>query len=106
MANRKGGDRRRARSKITKHFKSRGKFSIKNYLKTFNVGDSVQLMINPDVQKGAFPTRFHGKHGVVTQKEGNVCYVEIKDVKRKKTFIVHPTHLKKMQVQKNDSTKI
>lgn len=96
MANRKGGDRRRSRSKMTKHSNARGKFSIRSYLKTFKIGDKVQLIINPDVQKGTFPIRFHGKQGTVVAQQGKSYFVEVRDQAKKKKYLAHPTHLKRL----------
>ncbi len=94
--NRKGGPRRKTRSKLRKNTGEKGKFSIRRYFQTFKAGDKVQLVADSAFQKGIFHLRFHGKKGVITEKQGKSYYVAIKDKNKAKSFIVHPIHLRKL----------
>jgi len=95
MVTRIGRARRKTRQKMTKSPQKRGKFSLRNYLQEFNVGDKVILKLEPAIQKGMYFPRFHGKEGTVTSKQGRCYQITIKDIKKEKTVIVHPVHLKK-----------
>ncbi len=95
--NRKGGSRRKTRQKMTQEKSKKGKINIKQLLKTFKVGDKVQLVANPTQQKkGLFNLRFHGKHGVIKAKQGKAYQVTIKDHTKEKVMIAHSVHLKKI----------
>lgn len=95
MAQRIGGNRRKSRSKMKKNIRTKGKVSIRKYFQKFKEGDKVQLKAEPAVQKGLYFLRFHGKIGNVKGKQGKCYQVEIKDGKKSKTIIVHPTHLQR-----------
>ena len=94
MVKRIGGFRRKTRFKFQKDVRSKGKVSISKILQTFEIGQKVQLVAEPAIQKGLYFPRFHGKHGIVIGKRGNAYLVEIKDFNKKKTIIVAPVHLK------------
>ena len=94
MVKRIGGFRRKTRFKLQKDKRRRGKVSISKVLQEFEIGQKVQLVAEPSIQKGLYFPRFHGKHGVVIGKRGNAYLVEIKDFNKKKTLIVAPVHLK------------
>ncbi|MFP4111856.1 MAG: 50S ribosomal protein L21e [Candidatus Woesearchaeota archaeon] len=96
MVQRIGGSRRKSRSIMKKPLKEKGKISITKYFKEFKDGDKVLLKAEPSVQKGLFHLRFHGKVGIVQNKKGTCYEVEIKDLNKKKTVIVHPSHLRKL----------
>ncbi len=91
---RKGGFRRKTRSKLRKKRSARGKISITRYLQKFKVGDRVCLKAEPAIQHGMYFPRFHGKHGVIKGKQGKCYLVGIKDKRKEKELIVHPVHLK------------
>ena len=97
--NRKGGDQRKARSKLRKNVSDRGVIPIRNFFQTFKIGETVQLQANSSIQKGRFPLRFHGKHGIVEKKKGKAYYVQIKDQSKSKSVIVLPVHLKKLETK-------
>ena len=93
---RKGGFRRKTRSKLKKNRNDRGKISIAKYLQTFNDGEKVCLKAEPAVQKGMYFPRFHGKHGTIKGKKGKCYIVGIQDKNKGKDLIVHPIHLTKI----------
>jgi len=94
MAQRTGSRRRKTRHKLKKSIRTKGKISIKNYLKKFNPGEKVLLKAEPAIQKGMYHPRFHGKIGIIKKPQGNCYQVIIKDHKKEKIQLVHPIHLK------------
>ena len=96
MARRKGGSRRKTRSKLRRNVNDKGKISITKYLQSFKLGDSVCLDMNPSVHVGMYFPRFHGNKGKVTGKRGECYIVEIKDKNKLKKMVVHPVHLTKL----------
>ncbi|MBL7051182.1 50S ribosomal protein L21e [Candidatus Woesearchaeota archaeon] len=97
MVTRIGRFRRKTRKKMTKKPSVRGKFSITKYLQEFKLGDRVVLKLDSAVQKGMYFPRFHGNSGLIKAKKGRCYEVAIKDIKKEKTVIVHPVHLKKLK---------
>ena len=69
---------------------------INRLLKEFELGERVQIVIEPAVHKGMPHPRFHGKMGIVKIKKGRSYLVEIKDVKMAKLITSHPVHLRKV----------
>lgn len=93
MVDRVGGFRRNTRHKMSKNVRSRGKISIREFLKSFKVGEKVQLKAEPAYQKGMYFPRFYGKVGVVSKVVGTCYEVNINDGGKDKTVVVHPVHL-------------
>ncbi len=96
MVQRIGGFRRKTRHKFSKHFKDKGKISIRRFLQELKEGEKVLLDAEPAYQKGMYFPRFHSKLAVVKGKRGECYEVQIKDGGNKKTLIVHPVHLRKL----------
>ena len=95
MPERKGGSRRKTRQKYSKTLRQKGKISLRKFFQEFSEGDKVTLKIEPAYQRGLYHRRFHGKQGVVKGKQGDCYLIDVKEESMKKTFIVHPVHLKK-----------
>jgi len=94
MVDRVGGFRRNTRHKLRKNVRQHGKISLRRFLQTFEVGDSVRLAAEPAYQKGMYFPRFYGKFGIISKVVGRCYEVKIKDGKDK-TVVVHPVHLNK-----------
>lgn len=90
---RKGGTRRKSRTKLTRHPRQQGKKDITSYLQTFEDGDAVVLELDPSVHEGHFHPRFNGRSGVITGQQGDCYKVAITDKDKEKTVIAHPVHL-------------
>lgn len=97
MTTRMDGFRKRTRRKFKKEISNKGKISIKNYLQKFEIGDKVSLTVEPAVQRGMYMPRFMGRIGTVIGKKGRCYEVEITDLSKKKSLIIHPVHLKKIK---------
>lgn len=96
MASRIGGSRRKSRHKLKKDRRDKGKLSTSRHMQKFEIGKKVYLNIESSIQKGAYPTRFMGKVGVIKKQAGNCYGVSIKEGRKNKLLIVHPVHLKKV----------
>ncbi len=94
MAKRIGGNRRKTRQIYKKHYKKKGKISLTNYFKEYQIGDKVILKAEPAIQKGIYFPRYHGKPGIVKEKKGKCYNVIIKAGDKEKNILVHPIHLK------------
>ena len=94
MAKRIGGNRRKTRHILSKHYKAKGKISLTKYFKEYDMGEKVILKAEPSIQKGMYFPRFHGKLGIIKKKRGECYEILVKDGKLEKNIIVHPIHLR------------
>ena len=94
MAKRIGGLKRKARHKLKKERKQRGKISVSRFMQSFKAGQRVHLSIEPSLHKGSYHSRFIGKTGVVKGLRGKCYEVAINDKGKEKLLIIHPVHLK------------
>ncbi len=90
---RKGGFRKGTRSLFRKRIRNKGKISLRAFFQKLEIGQKVQLVVEPAYHKGVFLPRFQGKIGTVKGKQGDCYMVHIKDHKKEKDVIVHPVHL-------------
>ncbi len=97
MVKRLYGFRKGTRSKLKKHFRDKGKISIRRFMQAFKIGDRVVLDAEPAYQKGMYLPRFHGRTVEVIGKRGRCYRVSFKDQNKEKSIIVHPVHLRKWQ---------
>lgn len=95
MVKRIGGTRRKSRDKLKKDIRRKGKISFSAYFQAYNIGDRVNLFLEPSVHEGMFHARFHMKSGVVKGKRGFSYEVSINDKGKEKMLIIHPIHLRK-----------
>lgn len=79
-----------------KTIRQKGKLSLSRYFKKIDVGNSVAVTIEPSVNYG-FPERIQGLSGQVVGERGACKIVEIKCGNKKKNYIIHPVHLRKLQ---------
>lgn len=80
-----------------KHFRAKGKISIRQFLQAFLPGDRVHLTLEPAIHKGMFHPRFSGKNGIIKKKTGSCYEVVIKDINKEKVLVAHPVHLRKQE---------
>ncbi|MFQ5800177.1 MAG: 50S ribosomal protein L21e [Candidatus Hydrothermarchaeales archaeon] len=95
MVVRSRGARSRTRSKMRKRARERSTVPITRAMQSFNVGETVHVVIDPAYQKGAPHPKWHGKTGEVVGSRGRAYLVKIRDQKAEKTLIVNPIHLKR-----------
>ena len=93
MVERSKGIRSKTRSILRKKPRTRGISSITRALQQFNIGDHVNIDIEPSVHKGMPHPHFQGNTGLVEGMQGNAYLVGIIVGKKHKTLIVRPEHL-------------
>jgi large subunit ribosomal protein L21e len=97
MTTRMDGFRKRTRHKFKKDRSQKGNVSIKSFLQKFEVGEKVHLSVEPAYQKGMYRPKFIGKTGTILRKKGSCYEIQITDMRKTKTLIVHPIHLIKVK---------
>ena len=78
-----------------KRMREKGKVSLTRYFQKFNEGDSVAVAQDLGVKFG-YSKRLQGRTGKVLAKRGSAYYVEIKDLDKKKRYVINPVHLKRI----------
>ena len=73
-----------------------GKIKLSRYFQDFKKGDVVSVVRELAVQP-KFPKQIQGRAGVIEGKRGKSYIVKIKDLKKEKTYIIHPVHLRKLK---------
>lgn len=73
----------------------RGMPPLGRLLTNYQVGEYVDIIIDPSQQKGQPHRRFHGKVAKVTERRGNAYLVGLMDKRKPKTLIVRPEHIRK-----------
>ena len=81
-----------------KQIRERGKVRFSEYFKDIKEGDNVAV-VNEASIPAYFPKRIIGKTGKIIGKRGNSKIVEIMDGKKRKSFIIHPIHLKLLKTK-------
>ena len=94
MVSNKGGSKRKARYKLRKEIRQRGKMSITRFVQSFKEGQKVHLILESSMHKGEFHTQYFGKTGTIKAMRGKCYEVIINDGNKEKMLIVHPVHLK------------
>jgi len=79
--------------------RERGKVKLSEYFKELKEGDKVAVKREQSVNS-SFPKRIQGITGVVIGKRGASYVVKLKELNKEKTFILHPAHLKRIQITK------
>ena len=79
-----------------KQLRQRGKIKLSNYFQEFKEGDRVAVIRELSV-KPKFPKTIQGRSGIVINKRGSYYIVEMNDYNKKKNYIIHPIHLKKLK---------
>ncbi len=84
------GKHRRTREKLRKT----RRITVNQYLRKFNIGDSVAIKIESASAKSMPYRRFQGITGKVVGTKGKAYLVQIKDSGKIKKVIAPPEHLK------------
>lgn len=95
MVKRTGSWRRKARTKLFVDRRLKGRIRVHSYIQEFEKGSKVVLKATPQIMKGLYNLRFHGKIGEIKGKRGKCYEVTIRNGGKQKTLIVNPVHLKK-----------
>ena len=104
MAGKKArGYRAKTRAKITAH---RTRPTVTKLLRTFETGDTVQVVINGSIHAGMPFRRFHGLTGTVKYMQGRAAIVDIMQGNQRCEIIVNPIHLKEIVQQEAAPKKV
>ncbi len=79
-----------------KRQREHGKIKLSRYFQDFKTGDRVAVIRELAVQP-KFPSKLQGRSGNISGKRGKFYLVKMKDLKKEKTYIIHPVHLKKLK---------
>ena len=94
MVKKSHGYRARTRSLMSKKVRTRGLRPLSSILTTYEVGQRVDIIIDPSFHKGMPHKRYHGRTGVVRGMRGRAVVVDVKLGKAIKTLIIRPEHLR------------
>jgi len=79
-----------------KSVREHGKVKLSDYFQKFKEGDRVAVKRELSVQP-KFPKSLQGRSGIVNSKKGSHYIVKINDLKKEKTYIIHPVHLRRLK---------
>jgi len=88
------GTRTGTRKLISRKPRERGLSPITHSLQRFDVGDSVNIVIDPSIHRGMPHKRFHGLTGIVHAVQGEAYAVRVKVGNKFKLPIISPEHMK------------
>ena len=89
------GLRSGTRHKLSRRARERGLSPITRTLEQFGVGELVNLVSDPSVQRGHPHHRFHGRTGNVTGMQGKAGVVSTNEGDAVKQLIIRPEHLRR-----------
>lgn len=88
------GFRRKSRHVMRKNPRKKGLAPLGRYLSDFEVGDYVDIIIDPSVHKAMPHRRFQGKTGRIVAKRGRCYEVEVKQLHKMKTIFTSVAHMR------------
>lgn len=87
------GTRTKTRMLFQKKPRARGLSPITKGFQSFELGEKVNIIIDPSVHKGMPFSRFHGLTGVVVGQRGAAYEINVKSGEKTKMVIARPEHL-------------
>ena len=93
MVKKSHGFRARTRSLMSKRIRQKGLTSPSKVLVDYEVGQRVDIVIDPGFHKGMPHRRYHGRTGVATALRGRAVVVDVSLGKATKTLIIRREHL-------------
>ncbi|MBN2230926.1 MAG: 50S ribosomal protein L21e [Candidatus Thorarchaeota archaeon] len=94
MVKKSHGYRARTRGLMSKRVREKGLNSPSNVLVDYDIGQSVDIVIDSGFHKGMPHKRYHGKTGVVKGLRGRAIIVDVGLDKATRTLIVRREHLR------------
>ncbi len=79
---------------MKKNVRQKGMPSLGKYLQVYEVGNKVDIVINPSQQKGQPHYRFQGHTGTVIEKRGRAYVITLKIGKKDLYVISRPEHMR------------
>jgi len=80
--------------------RTRGKLQFSRFFQKLKKGDFVSV-VKEKAWSSNFPKRLQGKTGIVERRQGKIFIVKIKDINKKKEYLIEPIHLKKIKSENN-----
>ena len=88
------GYRFKTRRLFRKNVRQKGMLPLSYLLREYNVGDRVDIIIEPSTLKGMPHRRYHGNTGVIAKKQGDAYVVHVKNGRAIKQIVARPEHLR------------
>ena len=79
-----------------KRLKEKGKISFTKYFQEFKPGDYVAVDRELN-QKFGYQKKLQGRTGVIIKKRGAAYEIQLYDLNKKKTYMIKPIHLRRIQ---------
>ncbi|HUX98327.1 MAG TPA: 50S ribosomal protein L21e [Candidatus Deferrimicrobium sp.] len=70
------------------------KVPLGRYLQPYEVGNKVDIILDPSVQKGQPHFKYHGKTGTIIEKRGRAYIITLKVGKKDFYLISRPEHMR------------
>jgi len=108
MVNKKAkGKRAKTRKKLTRRHRP---LTINRIMPDFEIGKTVQIVIDPAVHSGMPSHRMQGLTGKITARQGKAYMVSLKSLDKSLKILTHPAHLKLIKniekTEKETETKV
>ncbi len=94
MVKKSHGYRARTRSLLRKKPRRRGLSPLSTVLREYEIGQRVDIIIDPSFHKGMPHKRYHGRTGIVIGKRGRAFIVEVTLGKALRNLVIRPEHLR------------
>jgi len=79
----------------SKQVRARGKIKLSDYFQHIKEGSLVSVQRDLGIN-ASFPERIQGRSGKVIGTRGDAKLVEMMDGGKRKIFIIHPVHLRRL----------
>ena len=98
MVKRSKGFRSKTRQKLRRKPRERGLSPITRTFQEFEVGEIVNIVIDPSKHKGQPHPRYHGLTGTVVGTQGKAYLLKLEVGHKEKELIIRAEHLRKITV--------
>ncbi|TFG05996.1 MAG: 50S ribosomal protein L21e [Promethearchaeota archaeon] len=85
---------RHSRNIFRKKVRQKGMPSLGRYLINYQVGNKIDLIIDPSVHKGQPHFKYHGRTGTIIEKRGKAYVVQLKVGGKNFYIISRPEHMR------------
>ncbi|MHA1267673.1 MAG: 50S ribosomal protein L21e [Candidatus Helarchaeota archaeon] len=85
---------RHCRNVFRKKARQKGMPALGKYLVEYNVGNKVDIIIDPSVHKGQPHFKYQGRTGTIVEKRGRAYIIQIRMGKKDFFIIARPEHIR------------
>jgi len=100
IVKRSHGPRQGTRKKLSRKRREKGLSPITRLFQNFQVGEKVNIVIDPSIHKGQPHHRFHGHTGEVIGNQGRAFVIKINDGNKGKQLLITSEHLRRFSPEK------